>query len=51
MNFWTGAAAVLLIVWAILVFAVAPPSGWVHLPLAAGMVLLARGLMGTKSEK
>ena len=40
------AAIVSLIVWGVLVFAVQIPSGWVHLPLALGCVLAARGIIG-----
>ncbi|MGD2134904.1 MAG: hypothetical protein PVF27_02040 [Gemmatimonadales bacterium] len=46
MNYWIVSAAVLLLVWVVTLVAVAPATGWVHVPLAAGTVLLARGLMG-----
>ena len=39
----TGAAAIA--VWLILTFGVAVPSGWVHLPLAVGVVLIAMGIV------
>jgi hypothetical protein len=32
-------------VWIVLAFVVAIPSGWVHLPLAVGVGLIARGLV------
>jgi hypothetical protein len=34
--------------WIVLAFVVAIPSGWVHLPLAIGAVLIARGLALTQ---
>jgi len=36
-----GAAVGLIVLWLVLL-AVLPPSGWLHLPLAAGTVLLVR---------
>lgn len=38
-------AVVCLILWVVLAFVVAIPSGWVHLPLAGGTVLLAVGIV------
>ncbi|MBI4500018.1 MAG: hypothetical protein HY700_02535 [Gemmatimonadetes bacterium] len=35
------AAAVCLVVWVVLAFVVAIPSGWVHVPLAIGACLVA----------
>ncbi len=31
--------------WIVLAFVAAIPSGWVHLPLAIGVTLIARGLV------
>ncbi len=42
MNFALGAAILCVIGWIILAFVLAIPSGWVHLPLALGAVLLAK---------
>ena len=42
-SMWSGLA--LLVLWAIVAFVVAWPSGWAHLPLAAGVVLVARGIV------
>lgn len=36
-----GAAVGLIALWLVLLFTL-PPSGWLHLPLAAGTVLLVR---------
>ncbi len=45
MNLYSLLALISLILWAVLAFAMAIPSGWVHLPLAAGVVLLAIGIV------
>ena len=34
-----------LILWAVLAFAVAIPAGWVHVPLAAGVVLIGMAIV------
>lgn len=36
------AAVAALVLWVVLAFVVHVPSGWVHLPLAAGVLLLVR---------
>jgi len=38
---------VLIGAWIVLAFAMAIPSGWVHLPLAAGVTLIAVGIIQT----
>lgn len=50
MNYWALSAVILLTVWAILVFAVAPHTGWVHVPLGVGVILMARGIVGKPRE-
>jgi hypothetical protein len=45
MNLELGAALLLLIAWVLLVFVAAIPSGWVHVPLALGCLLVARGIV------
>jgi hypothetical protein len=45
MNLYLLGALISLILWAVLAFALAIPSGWVHLPLAAGAVLIAMGIV------
>ena len=45
MNISFILAIACLILWVVLAFVVAIPSGWVHLPLAAGTVLLARAVV------
>jgi len=47
MNLFVIAALLSLAAWVVLAFVLAVPSGWVHVPLAAGCVLMARGLAGT----
>lgn len=37
-----GAAS--LVVWGILVFLLAIPSGWVHVPLVLGVLLFVKGI-------
>jgi len=38
---------VLIGVWIVLAFVMAIPSGWVHFPLAAGVTLIAVGIIQT----
>ena len=38
-------AALSLILWVIVAFVVAWPTGWAHLPLAAGVVLIAKAIV------
>lgn len=45
MNLSFVLALVCLIAWVALAFAWAIPSGWVHLPLAIGTVLIAKGIV------
>jgi hypothetical protein len=40
MDLWTVAAALMLVVWAGVTFALAPAPGWVHALLIAGVFLL-----------
>jgi hypothetical protein len=40
MDLWIAAAALLLVVWAGVTFALAPAPGWIHLLLTAGVFLL-----------
>ncbi len=44
------AAVLCLALWAFLL-AAAPPSGWLHLPLAVGTTLLVRWMALTGSER
>lgn len=45
MNRYFLLALASLILWAVLAFAMAIPSGWVHGPLAVGVVLIAIGIV------
>ncbi|MBI2071697.1 MAG: hypothetical protein HYT81_01460 [Gemmatimonadetes bacterium] len=45
MNRYFLLALVSLALWAVLAFALAIPSGWVHGPLALGVVLIAVGIV------
>lgn len=44
MKFSFFSSAALFVVWVLLAFVVAIPSGWVHLPLAGAAILVARGI-------
>ncbi len=46
----TALAILCLVVWVVFVFVVATPSGWVHVPLGVGSVLLVRGLVGRRRD-
>lgn len=48
MNVFVVLALVCLAAWGILLFGIAPATGWIHVLLAAGCVLLARGLIVTR---
>lgn len=45
MNISILAAVLCLMLWVGLAFVIAVPSGWVHVPLAVGTVLLALGIV------
>lgn len=45
MNIAVGAAILCVVGWIILAFVLAIPSGWVHIPLAAGAVLTAKAIV------
>ena len=45
MNRYFLLALVALILWAVLAFGLAVPTGWVHLLLALGVVLIAVGIV------
>ena len=47
MNRYFLLALVALIVWAVLAFGMAVPTGWVHVFLALGAVLIAIGIVQT----
>ena len=38
------AGFVLLVAWGVLQFVVQPATGWIHVALAAGVVLIVRGI-------
>ena len=43
---WSALGAVVcLLLWVVLAFVVAIPSGWAHTPLALGSVLIARAIV------
>lgn len=44
------AAVICLAVWVILAFVTAIPSGWVHIPLAAGVILIVVAIVRSDRE-
>jgi len=50
MNVYLIVGIACLVLWGILLFGLAVPSGWVHVPLAVGFVLVARGLMAPRKR-
>ncbi len=51
MNLYFLLALISLILWAVLAFALAIPSGWVHVALAVGVVLIAVGIVEANHAK
>ena len=49
MNLYALAGMICLVLWVLLAFVLAIPSGWVHVPLALGCVLLARAVVGKRT--
>jgi uncharacterized membrane protein len=43
-------ALIALVLWVVLAFGVAIPSGWVHVPLALGAVLIAIGIVESRGK-
>jgi hypothetical protein len=50
MNAYVGGGLVCLLVWGVLVYGTGNGAGVVHILLAAGFVLVARGLLQTQPE-
>ena len=49
MNLAAIAAVLCLLVWIVLAFVLALPSGWVHIPLMFGVLLIVKAIVdGTK---
>jgi uncharacterized membrane protein len=44
-------AVVCLAAWIVLAFVLALPSGWVHVPLAAGVLLIVRAIVAADDER
>jgi hypothetical protein len=45
MNLYFLLALICLVLWLVLAFGAAIPSGWVHIPLAVAAVLVAVGIV------
>lgn len=50
MNRYILLALTSLVLWVVLAFAMAIPSGWVHVPLALGVVLMAVGIVKSNEK-
>ena len=50
MNRYFLLALVVLMLWAVLAFGMALPTGWVHLLLALGVVLIAIGIVESREK-
>ena len=50
MNASLIAAIICIVLWIFLAFVAAIPSGWVHLPLAVGVVLIAKAILDGKGK-
>lgn len=48
MNMYAVGAVLCILLWLVLAFALAIPSGWVHLPLAIGVVLVAVAIVDSR---
>ena len=44
MNVWLALGSASLLVWGGLVYVVRTPTGWVHVPLVIGVLLLVRAI-------
>ena len=51
MNLQAVAAALCLLIWIYLAFVMAIPSGWVHLPLVAAVLLIVKAIVGKRPAK
>jgi hypothetical protein len=50
MNLYFLLALVFLVLWGVLAFAMALPTGWVHVPLALGVVSIAIGIVESRGK-
>ena len=48
MNLPAVAAALCLLIWLVLTFYLALPSGWVHLPLVVAVLLIVKAIVGKR---
>jgi len=44
-NRWTLIGVALIAAWIVIAFVIAWPSGWAHLPLAVGVIAIARAIV------
>jgi hypothetical protein len=50
MNLYFLLALVSLVLWGVLAFGIAVPTGWVHVPLILGVVLIAVGIVESSGK-
>ncbi len=50
-HWLTLAAVACLGLWVVLAFVFAVPSGWVHLPLAVGVLVIVRAIVAADAER
>jgi hypothetical protein len=50
MNLYGAAAVLCIVVWVILAFVLALPSGWVHVPLIFGVLLIVKAIVDSTRE-
>ena len=48
MNFGIFAALACIVLWVVLAFVAAFPTGWVHVPLIVGVLLAAKAIVDSK---
>ena len=50
MNLPAIAASLCILVWIVLAFVIAIPSGWVHIPLILGVLLIVKAIVEAGQE-
>jgi hypothetical protein len=50
MNLYGVAATLCFVVWVMLAFVLALPTGWVHIPLILGVFLIVKAIVDSKRE-
>jgi uncharacterized membrane protein len=50
-HWFTVGAVVSLLAWIVLAFVLAFPTGWVHVPLVIGVLLVVRAIVAADAER